>query len=48
MTFDPMLLIALLCLKYGISPADLDTLARQMAEHDAIADAQTGRLPCCE
>lgn len=36
-----LLLIAMLCLRYGLQPADLDNMARQLAEFDAVNDAIT-------
>jgi len=38
---DAILLIALLCLRGGVTPQELDELAHQLAEFDAINDAHT-------
>ncbi len=36
-----LLIIAMLCLEYGLQPGDLDSVARQLAEFDAVNDAMT-------
>lgn len=36
-----LLIIAMLCIKYGLQPADLESMARQLAEFDAVNDAMT-------
>ncbi len=33
--------IALICLNSGLSPNDLEFIAHQLAEHDAVCDAVT-------
>lgn len=39
-----MNLIALLCLMYHLTPADLDAIAHQLAHFDAVCDHQTQGL----
>lgn len=41
-----VILLAALCLQLGITPEDLDSIARQLAQFDAIADAKTEAQPC--
>lgn len=36
-----LLMVALLCLLYDLQPADLESLARQLAEFDAVNDHLT-------
>ncbi|WP_213993824.1 hypothetical protein [Sodalis sp. dw_96] len=43
MNSDIMVLIALLCLRNGVTPRELDELAHQLAAFEAINDARTGR-----
>ena len=39
---EAMTIIAKLCLLYGLQPADLEQIAHQLAEFDAVNDALTG------
>lgn len=39
---EAMTMVAKLCLLYGLQPQDLEQLAHQLAEFDAVNDAITG------
>ncbi|HED3851536.1 TPA: hypothetical protein R4217_000356 [Enterobacter soli] len=41
-----VLMVAVICLLYGLQPEDLESIARQLAEFDAVNDAITGAMPC--
>lgn len=43
---EGMMLIAMLCLVYRLQPEDLERVANQLAEFDAVNDAITGGIPC--
>ncbi len=43
MNSNIMALIALLCLRNGVTPQELDELAHQLAAFEAINDARTER-----
>lgn len=44
---EGMMLVALLCLVYRLQPEDLERIAHQLAEFDAVNDAITGEKSCC-
>ena len=39
---DAMVLIALICIFNRLSPEDLESIAHQLAEFDAVNDSRTG------
>lgn len=41
-----VLMVAVICLLYGLQPEDLESIAHQLAEFDAVNDAITGVMPC--
>lgn len=41
---EGMMLIAMLCLAYRLQPEDLERVANQLAEFDAVNDAITGEF----
>ncbi|RKR63991.1 hypothetical protein C7387_0668 [Yokenella regensburgei] len=43
-----LLMVAMLCLLYDLQPADLETVAHQLAEFDAINDSKTEIPECYE
>ncbi|ENN9327376.1 hypothetical protein ACAY42_000229 [Citrobacter freundii] len=36
-----LLMVAVICLLYGLQPEDLESIARQLAEFDAVNDHHT-------
>ena len=43
-----LLMVAMLCLLFDLQPADLETVAHQLAEFDAINDSKTEIHKCYE
>ena len=40
-TTTGMLLVAIACLQFGLQPSDLELMAHQLAEFDAVNDSRT-------